>query len=199
MPSVIEELPKKIWGKTKESVKVTFSYLKKWHNDYQRKKVLLEAQQKKQQEINSIANVLSNNVRMLYKEDNSLIEQNFNYAPFPIHENKTVVENGKEVTKSVLVGYKYIPQISHRRSERLGKSEIEVYGDFYELQFYGDIDEGIKHNLNDRWKSFINSSIDKATTFAMVTEKGEKKLIFAVVDKETESIIRTAKINNIIF
>ena len=87
MPGIIEELPKKIWGKTKESAKATFSYLKKWHNDYQRKKVLLEAQQKKQQEINSIANVLSNNVRMLYKEDNSLIEQNFNYAPFPIHEN----------------------------------------------------------------------------------------------------------------
>lgn len=195
MASFIEELPEKM----KKILKETSLFLKKSYQDYQTKKAIEEAKRKKLEEINSTSQAISVMVRKLHKEDNSLIEQRFKYYPVASYEKKTVIENEKEVTKNVEVGQDYFPFISYQKSEKLGTSGIEIFGEFYELQFYGNLDDEIKTNLTDHWKDYKSSFANEATTFVTTTQKGEKKMIFALVSKETGKTIQKAKFDNIIF
>lgn len=195
MASFIEELPEKM----KKILKETSLFLKKSYQDYQTKKAIEEAKRKKLEEINSTMQAISVMARKLHKEDNSLIEQRFKYYPVASYEEKTVIENEKEVTKMVPAGQDYFPVITYQKSEKLGTSGIKVYGEFYELQFYGNLDDEIKTNLTDHWKDYKSSFANEATTFVTTTQKGEKKMIFALVSKETGKTIQKAKFDNIIF
>lgn len=195
MTSFIEELPNKV----KKILKETSLFVKKSYQDYQTKKAIEEAKRKKLEEINSTMQAISLMARKLYKEDNSLIEQRFKYYSVASYEEKIVIENEKEVTKMVPAGQDYFPVITYQKSEKLGTSGMEVYGEFYELQFFGNLDDEIKTNLTDHWKDYKSSFANEATTFVTTTKKGEKKMIFALVSKETGKTIQKAKFDNIIF
>lgn len=169
MPSVIEELPFKIWNATKRTSSICYRFLKNWVDKKNREEL---ERQVRQQYINN-SYFLSVQIHEIL--GNKGVKEHFLYQIDPVYEEREVQNGGVKEYRQVQIDEKFYPQFVEEQHFHVS-DDFSISFELHRFFLAGRLEHDVLVNLIDRWQA---RSVGKAVKVGVIQIKNVKYLAFA--------------------
>lgn len=168
MPSIIEEVPFKIWEATKRMFSICYQFLKNWIDKKNRE----EFERRIRQELFDNGYFLSNQLKETFGKDG--VKKHFQYRIEPVYKEREVQNDEVTEYRKVQVDEEFYPIFLQNEDYRVFNNNLVC--ELHYFQFNGRLEKDVLVNIKDRWQA---KNVGKEVKVSLLQIDNVKYLVFA--------------------